>query len=127
MERALSGQVSWLDGHGTRRCRGPRSLTSSRRSKPAAGPIACVRSSSSQATSFREACAITDPRITIDPMRMDGVPCIRGLRIPVSTADTGSGADARVGLLTGHFESDVTRAANRAEASAAEAASPVRT
>lgn len=25
------------------------------------------------------------PRITIDPARMDGVPCIRGLRIPVST------------------------------------------
>ena len=28
---------------------------------------------------------MTDPRITIDPARMDGVPCIRGLRIPVST------------------------------------------
>jgi uncharacterized protein (DUF433 family) len=25
------------------------------------------------------------PRITIDPARMDGVACIRGLRIPVST------------------------------------------
>ncbi|MFM8410645.1 MAG: DUF433 domain-containing protein [Alphaproteobacteria bacterium] len=25
------------------------------------------------------------PRITVDPTRMDGVPCIRGLRIPVST------------------------------------------
>ncbi|MBU6281413.1 DUF433 domain-containing protein [bacterium] len=25
------------------------------------------------------------PRITIDPARMDGVPCIRGLRIPVAT------------------------------------------
>lgn len=25
------------------------------------------------------------PRITVDPARMDGVPCIRGLRIPVST------------------------------------------
>lgn len=24
-------------------------------------------------------------RITIDPRQMDGVPCIRGLRIPVST------------------------------------------
>lgn len=24
-------------------------------------------------------------RITVDPNRMDGVPCIRGLRIPVST------------------------------------------
>lgn len=25
------------------------------------------------------------PRITVDPARMDGVPCIRGLRIPVVT------------------------------------------
>lgn len=25
------------------------------------------------------------PRITADPARMDGVPCIRGLRIPAST------------------------------------------
>lgn len=25
------------------------------------------------------------PRITVDPARMDGVPCLRGLRIPVST------------------------------------------
>lgn len=25
------------------------------------------------------------PRITIDPNQMDGVPCIRGLRIPVAT------------------------------------------
>jgi len=24
-------------------------------------------------------------RITVDPKRMDGVPCIRGLRIPVAT------------------------------------------
>lgn len=24
-------------------------------------------------------------RITIDPQKMDGVPCIRGLRIPVAT------------------------------------------
>ncbi len=24
-------------------------------------------------------------RITVDPQRMDGVPCIRGLRIPVAT------------------------------------------
>lgn len=24
-------------------------------------------------------------RITIDPMQMDGLPCIRGLRIPVAT------------------------------------------
>jgi uncharacterized protein (DUF433 family) len=24
-------------------------------------------------------------RITVDPMQMDGVPCIRGLRIPVAT------------------------------------------
>jgi uncharacterized protein (DUF433 family) len=25
------------------------------------------------------------PRITLDPRQMDGVPCIRGLRIPVAT------------------------------------------
>lgn len=25
------------------------------------------------------------PRITIDPEQMDGLPCIRGLRIPVAT------------------------------------------
>lgn len=25
------------------------------------------------------------PRITVDPAQMDGVPCIRGLRIPVAT------------------------------------------
>ena len=25
------------------------------------------------------------PRITVDPDQMDGVPCIRGLRIPVAT------------------------------------------
>lgn len=28
---------------------------------------------------------MTFPRITVDPTRMDGVPCIRGLRIPVAT------------------------------------------
>ena len=28
---------------------------------------------------------MTFTRITIDPMQMDGVPCIRGLRIPVVT------------------------------------------
>jgi len=27
----------------------------------------------------------TFPRITIDPRQMDGLPCIRGLRIPVTT------------------------------------------
>lgn len=27
----------------------------------------------------------TFPRITIDPEQMDGLPCIRGLRIPVAT------------------------------------------
>jgi uncharacterized protein (DUF433 family) len=25
------------------------------------------------------------PRITVDPEQMDGVPCLRGLRIPVAT------------------------------------------
>ncbi|MGH7038914.1 MAG: DUF433 domain-containing protein [Stellaceae bacterium] len=25
------------------------------------------------------------PRITVDPRQMDGVPCLRGLRIPVAT------------------------------------------
>ena len=25
------------------------------------------------------------PRITVDPKQMDGVPCMRGLRIPVAT------------------------------------------
>lgn len=25
------------------------------------------------------------PRITVDPMQMGGVPCLRGLRIPVAT------------------------------------------
>jgi uncharacterized protein (DUF433 family) len=28
---------------------------------------------------------MTFPRITVDPERMDSVPCIRGLRIPVAT------------------------------------------
>lgn len=28
---------------------------------------------------------MTFRRITVDPTRMDGVPCIRGLRIPVAT------------------------------------------
>jgi uncharacterized protein (DUF433 family) len=28
---------------------------------------------------------MTFPRISVDPARMDGVPCIRGLRIPVAT------------------------------------------
>lgn len=28
---------------------------------------------------------MTFPRITIDPKQMDGVPCIRRLRIPVAT------------------------------------------
>ncbi|MCZ7538498.1 MAG: DUF433 domain-containing protein [Anaerolineae bacterium] len=27
----------------------------------------------------------TFPRITVDPEQMDGLPCIRGLRIPVAT------------------------------------------
>ncbi len=27
----------------------------------------------------------TFPRITVDPDQMDGLPCIRGLRIPVAT------------------------------------------
>jgi uncharacterized protein (DUF433 family) len=29
--------------------------------------------------------AVTFPRITVDPKQMGGVPCIRGLRIPVAT------------------------------------------
>ncbi len=28
---------------------------------------------------------MTFPRITVDPEQMDGLPCIRGLRIPVAT------------------------------------------
>ena len=28
---------------------------------------------------------MTFPRITVDPKQMGGVPCIRGLRIPVAT------------------------------------------
>ncbi len=28
---------------------------------------------------------VTFPRITVDPKQMGGVPCIRGLRIPVAT------------------------------------------
>jgi uncharacterized protein (DUF433 family) len=28
---------------------------------------------------------VTFPRITVDPRQMGGVPCIRGLRIPVAT------------------------------------------
>ena len=31
-------------------------------------------------------CTMTNfPRITVDPQQMGGVPCLRGLRIPVST------------------------------------------
>jgi uncharacterized protein (DUF433 family) len=32
-----------------------------------------------------EVTAVTFPRITVDPKQMGGVPCIRGLRIPVAT------------------------------------------
>lgn len=28
---------------------------------------------------------MTFPRITIDPKQMNGIPCVRGLRIPVAT------------------------------------------
>ena len=29
--------------------------------------------------------AVTYSRITVDPLRMDGVPCVRNVRIPVAT------------------------------------------
>jgi len=32
-----------------------------------------------------EVTVVTFPRITVDPKQMGGVPCIRGLRIPVAT------------------------------------------
>ena len=35
---------------------------------------------------------MTFPRITVDPKQMGGVPCIRGLRIPVATV-VGMAAD----------------------------------
>jgi uncharacterized protein (DUF433 family) len=34
------------------------------------------------------------PRITVDPARMDGVPCIRGLRIPVAVDMVADGMSA---------------------------------
>jgi uncharacterized protein (DUF433 family) len=34
---------------------------------------------------MREVHAMRFARITVDPAKMDGVPCIRGLRIPVAT------------------------------------------
>ena len=30
-------------------------------------------------------CMVNFPRITVDPEQMGGVPCIRGMRIPVAT------------------------------------------
>jgi uncharacterized protein (DUF433 family) len=42
------------------------------------------------------------PRITVDPAQMGGVPCVRGLRIPVATV---------VGMLgDGMTEDDILRA-----------------
>ena len=42
------------------------------------------------------------PRITINPAQMDGVPCIRGLRIPVATV---------VGMIAeGMTEDEILRA-----------------
>jgi len=32
-----------------------------------------------------EVSVVAFPRITVDPKQMGGVPCIRGLRIPVAT------------------------------------------
>ena len=37
---------------------------------------------------------MTFDRITVDPNQMDGVPCIRGLRVPVSTV---------VGMVADHM------------------------
>jgi uncharacterized protein (DUF433 family) len=36
-------------------------------------------------TTKSEVIFLTFPRITVDPKQMGGVPCIRGLRIPVAT------------------------------------------
>ncbi len=48
------------------------------------------------------AIGMTFRRITIDPNQMDGVPCLRGLRIPVATV---------VGMVAdGMTEADILRA-----------------
>jgi uncharacterized protein (DUF433 family) len=45
---------------------------------------------------------MTFARITVDPSQMDGVPCIRGLRIPVATV---------VGMIAdGMTEAEILRA-----------------
>lgn len=45
---------------------------------------------------------MTFARITVDPSQMDGVPCIRGLRIPVATV---------VGMIAdGMAEAEILRA-----------------
>ena len=45
---------------------------------------------------------VTFARITVDPSQMDGVPCIRGLRIPVATV---------VGMIAdGMTEAEILRA-----------------
>ena len=45
---------------------------------------------------------ITFARITVDPSQMDGVPCLRGLRIPVATV---------VGMIAdGMTEAEILRA-----------------
>ena len=45
---------------------------------------------------------MTFERITVDPSQMDGVPCIRGLRIPVATV---------VGMIAdGMTEAEILRA-----------------
>lgn len=57
---------------------------------------------------------MTFPRITVDPKQMGGVPCIRGLRIPVATV---------VGMVAdGMTEAEILQALPDLEAEDLEAA-----
>jgi hypothetical protein len=52
----------------------------------AKGSIACGQSRIvRQDIQFEGAVRVTFTRITVDPDKMGGVPCIRGLRIPIAT------------------------------------------
>lgn len=65
----------------------------------------------------------TFPRITVDPQQMGGVPCIRGLRIPVSVVVglAGDGiSDAGILALYPDLESEDIREALRFAATAVE-------
>lgn len=73
---------------------------------------------------------VTFQRITVDPKQMGGVPCIRGLRIPVSTvvgmvAD-GMTADEILAALPDLVAEDIQEALQYASAAVRERELPLR-